>query len=1247
MRRFGFVLFLILLAGLPMAAQTSTLSGEVTDVQGAIAPDTSVTITNSATGGSRKVLSNGRGEYSFQQVEPGNYKVEAVKPGFKTFTSDLTLQVSSPATLNIRMEVGQVTDTINVEGEAAVVNTQNATTGNAFTEKQIKELPLQTRNVVALLSVQPGVAATGQVLGARNDQNNVTLDGVDVNDNQNGNVAASTSQTGTVAGSGNSPTGFNAALPIPLDSVEEFRVTVAGINADQGRSSGGQVSLITKGGTNKFHGTLYEYNRNTAFTANNWFNNRAGTARPALVRNQYGASLGGPVIKERVFFFFNWEDRKDRSALATTRTVPSESFKQGIIKVQLTNGSVVSLSPSAVTAIDPLHIGESAYLKNLFASYPVGNDPASSTDKGLNYSVLRFNAPNTLNDRVYVSRMDFKLDKQGKHTLMLRGTLNNAANVNAVEQLPGQSPASTSINNSRGLAARVTSVLSPSLVNVAGWGYTRIGIALTGNENVIPTLFFANQAPTTRASNRVSPTTNFTDDITWSKGRHTIQGGVNFRFTENDILSFNNVPNYSFSRNTLLGLGADIDASVLSYLQQTTPGVALSSGTNVTNAFGAMLGLINQYGGTYNFNNKGVAIPFGNSVTRAFENHEYEAYIQDVFKFRPNLTLTYGMRYSIAPAPWEINGTQVVPVTSLDQFFADRVGGSALGIPGYALPTADISYKLGGAANNGAPYYKTDTNNWAPRLALAWSPDGDNMLTKILGKGSVLRGGAGIAYDHYGNNLAVNFANNGSPGLATTVSQPLNTDFTSSYRYTGGTNLPALPAAGGGTFPFTPPTIIGGFTAFTGISTDLSAPYSYLLNATYARPLPKKMSIEVGYVGRLSHSGLVQQDYAQPLTNWKDPASGTTWTQASGVIRAVYDKLLAANPSVTPANQVKANPSLLPNVPFFEDIFAKAKNYKITGSATANYFYTVYGTYAGSDLDALNDMDRLRQTGGGCISSPGCNTFFALQSAGLTAYTNAGNATYHGGILTLRRAFSNGWGFDFNYTLSHSIDNASGADSSATGSGVSALQDAFNPGAYRGPSDFDMRHSITANGVVELPIGKGKAFFNNMPGWLNYAVGGWQVSSIVTFHTGTPLNVSNAGLYPTNYLYSAIGIYKQGATVPASGSFDQTGNPSIFANTSAVNAFEGQYPGTVGTRGILRGPNYYNTDVAVSKSFRLPWEGHRVDLRGEAFNLFNNVNFLTGGTNPISLSLATPTTFGQFASAADARVLQLALRYSF
>jgi hypothetical protein len=1211
-------------------AQTSSLQGLIQDAQGSAVPGALVIVTSQETSATRRTVADDSGSYSLLQVQPGTYKLEAQKAGFATYVSEVRMQVSVPTTLNIQLEVGQTTETVNVMAEASQVNTQDSTIGNPFTQMQVRELPLQTRNVVALLSVQPGVAPTGEVLGAKKDQNNITLDGVDANDNQNSGVTTTNT------------TGFNSALPVPLDSVQEFRTTVAGQGADQGRSAGGQVSLITKSGSNQFHGSAYEYNRNTLTAANNWFSNRAGNPRAALVRNQYGASVGGPIVKDRAFFFFNWEDRKDRSASAQTRTVPSDSFKQGIIKVALTNGQTLSLTPSDIANIDPLHIGMSGYMKNYLSQYPAGNDPLASADRGLNYSILRFNAPQHLDNRAYVGKMDFNLDPSGKHTLSVRGTLNAAKQDTTLAQFPGQDAASKTVDNSRGVATRYTAVLSPSLVNVLNWGYTRIGLATTGNDTVMPTFFTSspvNIAAAARASQRVSPTTNVVDDMTWTKGAHSVQFGTNLRFIENDRVAYNNLPNYSFSRNTLKGLGGDITADVTSYLASAYGGGALQSGTNVTNAFGTALGIVNQYGGTYNFGIDGKAIPFGNPITRAFSDKEYEFYVQDAYRIRKDLMLTYGLRYSLYAPPYELNGVQVVPQTPLSQFFADRVGGQAQGIPSYALPSALITYGLGGPVNNGPGYYPADKNNFAPRLAVAWSPNFDGAAGSIFGKGSVIRAGAGVVYDRYGSNIAVNFANQGSPGLATTVAQPVNTDFTSAFRYAGG-GLPALPTAAGGAFPLTPPTIVGGFTSFTGISSDLKAPYSYVMNLSYARPLPKHLSLEVGYLGRLSHAGLLQQDFAQPLTNFKDPKSGQTWAQGVGALRTLFDG------GLTPA-QVKANPSLVPLVPFIENMFPGAKNYQITGSASANYFYDTWGTYAGSELDGLNDMDRQRQANGQCLSLYGCNTFFAMQAAGLTSYVNAGHAAFNGMQIVFRRAFSQGWGFDFNYTWSHSIDNSSGSEAV-----IGTIQNSFDPNSNRGPSDFDILHNVTANFVVEVPVGKGKKLLGGAPKFVDAVIGGWQVSSLISLRSGTPINVSNGGIYSVNYLSSAIGILKAGAVMPATARFDQNGIPSIFANTNAANSFVGEYPGTTGTRGLLRGPNFYNTDLAISKYFKLPWEGHRLQVRAEAFNAFNNVNFLAtapGGatTGNIQNSLATPSTFGEMGTAADARVMQFALRYQF
>jgi hypothetical protein len=1207
---------------LPVAAQTSSLQGVVKDPQGAAISSAIVTITNTETSAARKTISDESGAYGFLQVLPGPYKLEVQSPGFSTKTSNVTLQVNAPSTLDLQMDLGKTSDVVNVMAETTAVNTENATVGNPFTEKQVNELPLQTRNVVALLSLEPGVSATGQVLGARPDQNNVVLDGADVNDNRGSD-------------------GFNAVLPIPLDSVQEFRTTIAGQGADQGHTSGGQVAIVTKSGSNSFHGSVYEYNRNTDFEANDWFSNRAGVARPVLIRNQYGGSLGGPILKNKLFFFYNFEARKDRSQTAKTATVPSDSFRQGIVKILLKSGQTVPLSPSDVQALDPLGIGWNPYILNLMQQYPHGNNPLGASDKGLNFNTLLFNAPNVLNNHAQVGKLDYNLSD--KQTISVRGTLNGASQTSGLEQFPGQSPTSVSLDNSRGLSARYTYVITPKIVNALNFGYTRLGTSSTGTLNVIPSFGFTTLGSTNRGSSRIAPTPNLTDDMTWVHGRHTIQFGANWHQARNTTLSQNNEPGYSFSSGTLLGLGADIDADVVGYIQKTIPSAALASNSNVTSAFGAIFGLLNNASATYNYGINGQPIPFGTPITRAFISNSPEFYVQDAWKAQPNLTITGGLRYSIFGVPYEANGVEVVPQTSLSQYFADRNGAAKYGIPNFALPTANITYVIGGPVNHGAGYYPTSYNNFAPRIGVAYSPKGT--LERFLGKDSVLRAGAGIVFDNYGNAMAAAFASGGSPGLATAVNQPVNTNYSTGLRYSGSA-YPALTPPSGGAFPYTPPLIQGGFTSFTGVASDLKAPYEELLNFNYARPLPKHMTIEVGYAGRLSHRELLKQDFGQQLTNFVDPKSGQSFADAGTILAGLH------NTGLTPA-QVKANPGLIPVEPFVENMFPGAKNLYIPGSASANLFYDVFQNYSGSWTDTLNDFDRVRKANGGCISVFGCNTFFATQNSGVIAYSNAGHGAYHAMTVSLRRAVTRDWGFDFNYTLSHSIDNGSGGESS-----VGSLQNAFDPRSSMGPSSFDARHQITANVVFELPVGKGKALLTSVPMWVDEAIGGWQISSLYTFRSGLPLNCSSSGQFNVNYHSSSLCIPYPGVALPQpSLSFDQLGIPSLFTNTNVGADFVPGNPGITGYNGLLRGLPFWNADLSLSKSFRLPKEGMRLQFRAEAYNVLNKQIFQTPSLSITQLPGTTTTgapavfgssTFGEISSSASTpRVLQMALRLEF
>jgi hypothetical protein len=941
-------------------------------------------------------------------------------------------------------------------------------------------------------------------------------------------------------------------------------------------------------------------------------------------------------VQNRMFFFLNWEERKDRSAEAQTRTVPTESFKQGFVSVRTNNGSIQTFTPEEIAQIDPVRIGGNPYILQMLQKYPAPNDLLTGGDRGLNLATLRFNAPKTLDYRTLVGKMNFQLDAQGRHSASIRGTYMDNAEDGTLAQFPGQTATSRNLNNGRGLAASYTAILKPTMINVFNYGLTRLGNQQSGvagsSVSFTPSLL----EPFPRASVRISPTHNIVNDTTWTHGAHSVQFGVNFRFIVNDRIAYNNYPSYSLSRNTLKGLGGDITAAVTDFMRRRSgvSNLSLTEATQVTNAFGTLFGIINSYSGTYQYQIDGSVVPFGVPVPRSFANKEWEFYVQDSWNVRRDLTISMGLRYGLFPAPYETNGVQVSPTTGVDVFFAERIAANALGIPGNAMPNAFLTFEKSGPNHDGRPYYKLDTNNFAPRLSLAYSPDSQSVTGKILGKGSVLRAGAAVTYDRYGGNMAVSFANSGSPGLTYRATQPLNTDFTDSFRYTGGA-LPRLPEPPDGSFPFTPPAVTGGFGTFATVNPGLVAPYTYLLNATYARPIPGNMTVELGYVGRLSHKMLLTQDYFQPLTRFLDTKSGMTWTQASGVLRSYLES------GITPA-QVRANPSLLPEVPFFENLFpaaaGTAAGTRTAGSsATDNYFYTIYGTYAGSDLDALHDFDRVPQANGQCLSVYGCNTFFARQNAGMPTWANADNPAYHGATIVVRKPFAKGWGFDFNYTFSKSLDIASGA----TGESAN-IQDTFNPTQSRSYSTFDARHLISTNTVVELPFGRSKSLLGNAPDWLDHVVGGWQLSMLGNFRTGLPLTVSTGGVYPTNYLNGSLGILRPGATLPQAGfHFNETGNPAFYP-LSAVSSFYGQFPGETGSRGILRGPKSMSMDLSLGKTLRLPWEGHSVQIRGEAFNAFNRVNF----TN-LNLTLSSPTTFGQFTETSEPRIVQFALRYEF
>ena len=414
-----------------------------------------------------------------------------------------------------------------------------------------------------MLSLQSGVTYTGNrsdvdrdvdtrsgaVNGARSDQSNITLDGVDVNDQVTGNA-------------------FTSVLPVTLDSVQEFRVTTTNYNADQGRSSGAQVSLVTKSGTNNFHGSLYEYHRNTYTSANDYFvkvselQSGQPNVPPKLIRNIFGGSLGGPILKDRLFFFVNYEGSRQREENSVLRIVPSDSLRQGLMKyvcddtdpscapgngtgVSVVNdpslGPVATLTASQIQQMDPLHIGNNPVMLAYFNSFPEPND-LTQGDK-LNFVGYRFRGSVPTNRNWYIARVDFKVTPSGSHSLFWRGALRNDTQSD-VPYLPGTPPLDTKADYSKGLTVGYTALLKPTLINNFHWGFTRQSLGDIGNNDTQRANFFRglndDSTPNkirplavTRSRGFQTPVHNFVDDLSWTRGKHTLQFGTNVRFIRN------------------------------------------------------------------------------------------------------------------------------------------------------------------------------------------------------------------------------------------------------------------------------------------------------------------------------------------------------------------------------------------------------------------------------------------------------------------------------------------------------------------------------------------------------------------------------------------------------------------------------------------------------------------------------------------------------------------------------------------
>jgi len=1222
------------------AQDASILTGEVTDSSGALVAGASVALNNTTTGNTYSAKTNSAGSYTIPNIAPGpGYQASFSHDGFETLQiSDIYMNVATTRTLNAKLQVGSVSQAVEVSAESdnVTLNTTDATIGNNYNVSLLNELPVEARDSpAALFTLQPGVTLDGSTTGARTDQNNVTLDGLDVND-------IATGQAFTIVG--------NA----PVDSVQEFRGTVGGYNANSGPGGGGQFQLVTKSGTNQFHGNLNEYHRDTSTVANEWFNNNAGVPRAALIRNQFGGAIGGPIKKDKFFFFFDYLNSRIVQSSSVARSVPLDSFRNGNVsyindgdncgptsRVNTTPGCISTLTPSQIALLDPQGVGINPNLFTLVNSrYPHVNDVTGGD--GVNTGYYRFTTPTPDNLTNYVGRIDFNLRDSMK--LFARFTI---ARENATEnpvQFPGDPVTSPFIDRSHAWVVGHTWTIGQNKVNQAFFGETVSDYSFpnTYNPQGINILTFADGTTSVmsdpyyspvNAQARVIPIPVVGDDFTWQKGSHSLGFGGTFKFIKSysDTKLDYNVAAIGLGGN-VLGLNASLRPPDILGNDNGTAELLYDR------AFAFSLGRVGNISSGFNYTSSGTPIAQGTGDIRHYRYYQTQVYFGDTWKVNPSLTLSYGLNYQYYSVPYETNGLESVEQYTFDKYFAIREAQGASGQSGASV-VPFITYARGGKANNGPNLYNPSWKDLAPRLSFAYSPSFDRR--------SVFNGGAGLVYDRTVIN-AVQYQQDQHSYL---FQQSLNTaygsgDATASLatdpRLGANNSFPATPAPPGITPPYTPFVdqgvpfgLANGQEFNTIIDPALKTPYSIMVNFGFQHEFPGSLIFKTSYVGRFGRRLLGQAD-ANQLVDFPDQASGQLFSTAFGNLTRQFRANGQDYTSVDP--QPWLENVVLPGV-------GQQLGFANNTQLLAYFFGNLVNNGDFGDFTQALAANSLVDYNVGMASQFSENTF----------YTNKGFSTYTGMLTTLQKNLSHGLQFDLNYTWAHSIDNVSLIANSGASGGYGFICDARNIRECRGNSDFDVTNYISGDFTYSLPFGRGRTFGSTVPFLVNEIIGGWDVSGITNWHSGvaysTASNAFVAG-YSNDAPAILVGPHADVNPHPHKAA---DGSVNVFSDPIKANGdFVGPIGFTIGSRNNLRGPRYANQNLGLAKTFPVYKESVNLKFRADAFNAFNHPSFNIPGSDannlgpPANEVTINSGVFGQITSTASTpRVLQFSLRLEF
>ncbi len=1306
------VVVVLLVSTVAAFAQTGTsnITGTVRDTNGAVVPGAAVTAKNEATGVSSTQTTTDSGLFAFSSLPVGKYTITVEKQGFKTLQkTGNVLEVGTPLAVDLALEIGQVSETVTVTGGQEQLQNSNATIGNVVEQKAIEALPLNGRNPLTLLLLEPGVvqrsaggAGSGvHVNGARDRAYNVTIDGIEANESS-------------------VPNPVSNLYRLTPDNVQEYKVTTNNATAEEGRNSGASISVATRSGTSEFHGTGYAFLRNEALNSSEFFANAQRTPKPLIRMFQPGFEMGGPIKKNKTFFFgsYQYNHIDFTQPIDQTFGIPivyTASARAGLFRYfvpdsanplviagqtitrnspllvdssgNLVAGVSLCATPTSVRCVRTYDIRSTTNNVNNVANRTIDTVAAGiingeplpnnfSNGDGLNTAAFLWNPPTAVRGPAIAARIDHNFNANnsifGRYLFSDYNTLKGDPLNGRPQVFPNGPPLGEVYRRTSNLALSYRRVLSPRVVNEFTAGYGRFGFIFTQGEanskwpDVPPFDFTSISEPyiNTPRTARWVTTPQLLDNLSIVHGAHVFRTGVNVRYYRHvdqrgQPGGINVTPSVTFSQ-------ANRDPF-------TTAGGGFAAAPNINtsddlvtlgNMINALYGLPARISQTFISNLKNdTFLPFrtGDTITLYAEKHnldQYNFYFQDEWKVRNNLTLNYGARWEInPPANTSPNANVFVAATPI------------IGTPLPATPAVNAP----GAVSFIPAKHWYEGKFWGaigPRLGLAWSPDfKSGFFNRLFGGNSksVIRMGYGIAFDTI-SSFQITAAAGRIPGLvqSCTTTFPYTSITTgcvnsSSINNTLSAGFPltlAAPTVKPSTF-FTPPQQLrSNAPPISAFAPQMQLPTVHQWNLSFQRELPGGLVMEAAYIGRRGSHLFMAYDANQVDVSPLVPSFLIMQqNRANGC---------ASAGTGCPAGVTGVTPPLLTTL-------------QTQGGMTA----TAAATFLNSST-TTTDLNR-NSVGNLAVRIENATLGLKLrpnqQFAVITYIDNSGDSNYNAAQFTLRRRFSSGLGLGMAYTFAKSIDNQSvdpvGASS---GGGLSSTNsrtptDIRNWREERGRSDFDRTHVFQATSVWELPVGRGKRFLSSPPGIVNQVLGGWTINSIFNFMTGEPFAVRSGTFTQNGSHESRAGVvrpvqaklqYLPGQTFAGPVLFQPveinpvTGNPYTCGTNPNVT-FCLPVPGTGGAgRNIFTASNYWNLDLGFIKTFQIG-ERFKLQFRTEMFNALNHANFdnprdASSGSPSIRSSLfaqtccaavAPPSTQTVVQTGESARVIQFALKLQF